>query len=181
MKTTYTDSKGSVSTQIQNFPSEDGNSYLLMEIDGVLFRGYSFDNFEVVDYEAYSVEQLERFTFNKCKVYQSEKLIYELCSCRIDLSIPIIIIIKESNQDELATLLNVSLELGIPSSNGGIDYESAIFSLYLEQEYFQYEGDDFEVGLERLKKAIGATHYFKNCYGCLYADYSPYGLGFFNH
>jgi hypothetical protein len=102
-----------------------------------------------------------------------------LCNCKLDVTIPVIVIIK-STLEELATLLNFSLELGIPSKNGGIDYESAIFSLPLEQEYFQQEGDDFEVGLDGLKKAIGATYHFKNCYGCLYADYSPYGLGFFS-
>jgi hypothetical protein len=179
MKTTYIDSKGSVSTQIRNFPSEDGTSYLLMEIEGILFRGSSFDDFEVLDYGTYSAKQLERFTFNKYIGYYSKKDIYDLCNCKLEVSIPIIII-KKSNQEELETVLNFSLELGAPSANGGIDSESAVFSLHLEQEYFQQEGDDFEMGLDGLKKTIATTHHFKNCYGCLYADYSPYGLGFFN-
>jgi hypothetical protein len=179
MITTYTDAVGSVATQIQNFPSEDGNSYLLMEIEGVLFRGNSFDDFEVLDYDTYSTEQLERFTFNKHLAYQSKATIYDLCNCKLEVKIPIVII-KKSTQEELESVLNLSLELGSPSANGGIDHESAIFSLHLEQEYFQQEGDVFEVGLDGLKKAIGANYHFKNCYGCLYADYSPYGLGFFN-
>lgn len=179
MKTTYSDSTGSVFTTIQNFPSEDGSSYLLMEIEGVLFRGSSFDDFEVVNYETYSVEQLQRFTFNKYVGYQSKADTYDLCNCRLDVVIPVIIIRKQY-QEELETSLNVSLELGAPSANNCIDYESAVFSLHLDQEYFQHEGEDFEVGLEGLKKAIGTTHHFKNCFGCFYADYSPFGLGFFN-
>lgn len=179
MTTTYIDSTGLVATQIQNFHSEEGNSYLLMEIEGVRFRGNSFDDFEVVDYESYSTEQLARFTFNKHSGSHPKSDIYELCNCRLEVIIPVVII-KKSSLEELETALHFSLELGIPNNNGGIDYESAIFSLHLEQEYFQQEGDVFEVGLDGLKKSIEAAYHFKNCYGCLYADYSPYGLGFFN-
>lgn len=179
MKTTYSDSIGSIQTEIKNYPSEDGSSYLLLNIDGVLFKGSSFDDFEVVDYNTYSAKQLERFTFNKYPAYQAQTVTYDLCNCKLDISIPIIII-RKSNQEELATLLHFSLELGAPQKNNSIDYESAIFSLHLEQVYFQHEAEDFEGGLDGLKNKISFDYHFKNCYGCLYADYSPYGLGFFN-
>lgn len=179
MKTTYTDSKGSVLTAIKNHPSEDGSSYLLLDIDGVLFKGSSFDDFEVINHDTYSSQQLERFTFNEYPAYQSQAATYDLCNCKLDVEIPCIII-RKSNQEELPTLLHLSLELGPPSKNNSIEYESAIFSLHLEQAYFQHEAAYFEDGLDGLKNAMGSNYHFKNCYGCLYADYSPYGLGFFN-
>jgi hypothetical protein len=181
MTITYTDSSGSVSTQVENFPSENGSSHLWMEIEGVSFSGVSFDDFHVDSYKKHAAEKLERFTFNEYINSTNPELdTYYLCNCRLDISIPVTVI-KTNTQEEFASVLNVSLELGLPSTHGALDYESAIFSLHLEQEYFQgSESADFEEGLDHLRSAMGKKYHFKNCYGCLYSDYSPYGHGFFN-
>ncbi|MEO1260422.1 MAG: hypothetical protein AAFZ15_16615, partial [Bacteroidota bacterium] len=36
-------------------------------------------------------------------------------------------------------------------------------------------GDSFEELFDNLKETIKETHLLRNCYGCNYSDYSPYG------
>lgn len=175
-KTTYIDDVGKVDTFIINsFPSEEDFD-LTLEIDGIKFMGHFFDDFVLIEPERYNKEELERFTFNigKCEGSQT----FELCNCQLNFEIPITLIDKKTNC-KVGSIIKVELELGKPADHGGIDSEKAGFLLPINGEAFSSEADMFEIGLDKLKSQIDNIHHFKNCYGCLYSDYNPFGNGFF--
>ena len=149
-----------------------------MEIEGVKFKGTSFDDFRLVEPSSYSANKLERFTFNKGKIEKPEEYVYVLCNCIITFETLVKVIVK---LDEKTTkeILTVTLKLGKPATNGGIDYENATFQISIGKEKFSSEGDVFEIGLEKIQQQFKNKYHFKNCFGCLYSDYSPYGNGFF--
>lgn len=174
----YTDKKGSVNTIILNKFNEDSNFCLFLEINGVNFQGSSFDDFEIIDKENYSSAQLKRFTLNKLNYHNSEDFVLELCNCTLEILIPVQII-EINNNKVLQIELKMELKLGKPKENGGIDFEHAIFCLRIENEQFKSEDDMIETGLENLQNQFESKYAFKNCFGCLYSDYSPYGNEFF--
>jgi len=175
----YTDTEGSVQTEIINDSNENGHNYMSMTIDGIEFQGRSFDDFEILNINNYSKKQLERFTLNRVPYYkQPDKFSAELCNCTLQFDIPVIIIDIKAKK-EISKLLSVSLSLGKPASNGGIDYEMANFQMTIENQTYKSQGDVFEDALDILKRELGNNLKFKNCYGCLYSDFSPYGVGFF--
>ncbi len=174
----YKDQSGQLKCTIENSFDEEKRFPLFMELGGIKFLGSSFDDFELAEPQKYADKQLNRFTFNKIKVWGSEKHIFELCNCELNLEIPIELIDREANTIIDAKLL-VNLKLGKPASNGGIDYENAIFEINLKGENYSSEGDLFEVALVKLQNQFDDKYHFKNCFGCLYSDYSPLGNGFF--
>lgn len=177
MKAIYKDAIGEIHTQIINQPTESGKNLLSMQLNGVRFEGYSFDDFNVVNPSNYSSQQLARFY---CNNYMTYDLDYkELCNCTLSVWIPIVLI-HTINQKTTPTLLKMSLRLGAPTKNGGIDYEMASFRLTIKDRIYESKGEDFEIGLDQLFEQLASSYHFKNCYGCLYSDYSPYGVGFFN-
>jgi len=176
--TKYTDSAGSIYTGIINEFNEETNFCLFLNIDGVKFQGSSFDDFELIERKDYTPTQLQRFTLNKLKYHNSEDFEFELCNCTIEVLFPIQLTELKSNKI-LEESLKMQLKLGKPKSNGGIDFENAIFSLSINNKQFKSEADMMEAGLEILQKQFEGKYAFKNCFGCLYSDYSPYGNGFF--
>lgn len=176
MKTTYTDSTGSILTEIHNQPSEEDRSAMFMELNGLIFEGSSFDDFELIS-ESYSESQVNRFPLRKIKYRNSDNESYELCDYSLEFDIPTILIDSEQNKEE-DNILKVLLELGKPTTNGGLDHQMATFQITINQTTYSNTGGYFEDGLDALKEKI-APYKFKNCFGCLYADYSPYGQGFF--
>lgn len=169
MNTTYTDQSGSIKTTITNTFQEGESGQLFMNLDGVHFEGCSFDDFELVNPSSYSPEQLQRFTLNPS--------FQELCNCTLEFVIPTVIINKK--QEEILCDLVVCLQLGKPSANGGIDAEMATFKLLVDNKTYEGQGGFFEMGLDAIKKGLDDDYKIKTCYGCQYADYSPYGQGFF--
>ncbi len=177
-KTKYTDSSGTVNTKIENGFNEESNFCLLLDISDVKFQGSSFDDFELIDKKAFSPTQLQRFTLNKLKYHNSEDFEFELCNCRLEVLIPVEII--ETNNCKVSKLeLRMELKLGKPKSNGGIDFENATFSINIHNTQYSSAADMMEEGLENLQNQFDDKYAFKNCFGCLYSDYSPYGSGFF--
>lgn len=174
----YKDALGQIEINIENRFDESSVHCLFVEIEGVRFKGSSFDDFQLYEAEKYTSEQLNRFTFNKVNIYQSDDFIFELCNCELEFNIPAVLIDYEKNAP-FETALNIHLKLGKPKSNGGIDYEQANFQLSINGKSFSADGDLFETGLEQLHKQFNDQYHFKNCFGCLYSDYSPYGNGFF--
>lgn len=177
-KTTYKDAKGIVDTQILNEFEEDNPFSLKMSINDVDFMGSSFDDFELLDKDKYNSEHLERFTLNKIKIYNSEEFVLELCNCMLNIEIPLKLI-KVSDNNILETLLKINLELGKPVENRGIEYELGEFVIKIEGDKYVAKADMFEDAFDDLKKQFNDKYAFKNCYGCMYGDYSPYGNGFF--
>ncbi|RLD74954.1 MAG: hypothetical protein DRJ10_16165 [Bacteroidetes bacterium] len=176
--TKYTDNTGSVNTEIINEFNEESNFCLFLDINGVKFQGSSFDDFELIDKQNYAPTQMQRFTLNKLKYHNSDEFELELCNCTLEVLIPVKIIEKR-NKKELDLILNMELSLGKPKNNGGIDFENAIFSLSINNKQYKSESDMMEEGLENLQKQFDGKYAFKNCFGCLYSDYSPFGNGFF--
>jgi len=176
--TKYTDNTGSVQTKIVNEFNEESNFCLFLDVNGVQFQGSSFDDFELIERKNYSPTQLQRFTLNKIKYHKSEDFEFELCNCTLEVLIPVQVIEINSNK-ALQIEFKMELKLGKPKSNGGIDFENAIFSLSINNTQFKSKADMMEEGLENLQKQFDGKYAFKNCFGCLYSDYSPYGNGFF--
>lgn len=178
--TVYKDTQGELLTVIENNFNKKTPFPLSMKLNGVQFQGFSFDDFELVNPENYPEEVLSRFTLNKLRVWKSDKSIFELCNCILSFQIPIVLI---DIQDNTTThnKISIELQLGKPSKNGGIDYENAIFKIVVNNENYISEGDVFEDALVELQNQFKGNYHFKNCFGCLYSDYSPYGNGFFGN
>jgi hypothetical protein len=82
--TIYIDSEGSVQTEIINHPNRNGLNYMSLIIDGIQFQGSSFDDFELLNINNYSKDQLKRFTLNRIPYYnQPQKLSADLCNCTL--------------------------------------------------------------------------------------------------
>ncbi len=172
----YTDNSGSVSSELLLICK---NEWLYsLTIDGVEFLGQRLDDFDLMDESDYSEEQLKRFTLNRVPFHDSDKFSADLCNCSLNFEFPLTII-EVATQKELTTTLTVLLKLGKPASNGGIEEETATFQIKIGLKTYKSEGDLFEDALDILKEKMGENYKFKNCYGCLYSDYSPYGNGFF--
>jgi len=57
----------------------------------------------------------------------------------------------------------------------------ASFSIEINGQIFSTEKKDwlFENGMDDLKKKLPEAYKFKNCYGCMFSDYSVYGQHFY--
>ena len=176
--TIYSDKKGTVETVIHNSFSESGTNCLSMEIDGVRFKGSSFDDFELIKSSDYIESQLKRFTFNKVPILQSNESAKVLCNCSLKVHMPQIILHSE-NEVEIEAVLHMDLFMGKPSAKGGLTKILAKFSLTFNNEMFTSNSDYFETAFLQLQKEMLPTFKFKNCFSCHYSDYSPLRSGFF--
>jgi hypothetical protein len=177
--TIYTDKSGRVKTTMHNLFSETGTECLEVVIDEIHFIGSSFDTLELGAPENYTKEQLERFTFNKVPVSGTQEFVWELCNCRLEFHIPQTII-NLDEENEISADLIVILNLGKPSSNGGISNLKAQFALTVAKNKFTNESDSFESAFSQIQKEMLPEFRFKNCFSCHYSDYSPAGSGFFS-
>jgi len=175
----YKDHQGEIKTEIENSFDEIIALPLSLNLNGVHFQSSSFDDFELINPGKYDKNQLDRFTFNQVKVWESDEYVLVLCNYELKFEIPILLIDKLNN-NLVSTNLFVNLKLGKPRPNNrGIDYENASFKIELNGETYSSEGDVFEDPLVEIEQQISNKYHFKNCFGCLYSDYSPYGNGFF--
>ena len=160
---TYSDARGSAPITIAN----DGET-LRTEIRGVEFVSDDFDALSPV--EDMPPEKLSSFTLNR----------RELCACVFTLEIPVPIV---AHRSELQGKLHVTLELGSPSANGGIDHERLQLVLTYAQERVVSSGESgwFEDELLDIQKQLHEDAFIKACINCLYSDYTPYGHGLFGH
>jgi len=174
----YSDQNGKIKAEIENKFNEETSFSLFLNLDGIMFQGSSFDDFELINPKNYSKKQLNRFTLNKVKVWQSEKYVLELCNCELSFDIPLLLINIQNNTTIITNLL-IDLKLGKPATNGGIESENAVFKIAIEGIIYTSEGDVFEDPLIELQNQFVGKYHFKSCFGCLYSDYSSYGNGFF--
>ncbi len=174
----YSDKFGIVHTAIQNNFCEHGTSCLEMEIEGVHFKGSSLDDFELVLKPENSEEQLKRFTFNKFAQIESDKSIWVLCNCNLEIHFAQQVTDIE-NENEIDTILIVDLQLGKPLKSGAISNLKAFLKIEIKDEQFTSEFDYFEPAILQLQKEMMPRYLIKNCFSCHYSDYSPYGNGFY--
>lgn len=135
------------------------------------FKGRNFDDFELDDYEKFTPEQLKRFIFKSYNVYQSDKKIYELKNFILSFSIPVTILDLETKQTSNSALF---IKLDIST----VDNDTRIFlKLVYNNKEFLGTSSLFEGAAEQLNKKIDGKFIIKNCFWCLYSDYSVYGQG----
>jgi dihydroneopterin aldolase len=170
----YKDSSGSTNIIIEN-----NFENLSVEIDGVKFIGTEFSDFSIPETLNYSQKQLERFTFSGVAVYGAKTLKKSLCNCSFNITIPQIIINSETNQNfEINVNLNYTLGNENPI-NKGLDYENMILSFRMERKEYVGESGYIETVFEQIQEQLGESYSFKNCFSCMYGDYSVYGQSAF--
>ncbi|RLD64167.1 MAG: hypothetical protein DRI95_10855 [Bacteroidetes bacterium] len=177
-KTRYTDKFGSVDTNIVNDFQEGNAGCLRLEIDGVKFKGTSFDDFILIDKEKHTKEELKRFAFAQLNIYGSDNYVFSLCDCALEFSIPMILF-KKNNKGTTSATLDVQLSLGRALNKGAVEFEEAGFSLKFDDKNLESNRDYFETGFLDIKNKINGELTLKNCFTCLYSDYHPIGNSFF--
>lgn len=165
----YQDDDGIVPIIIEN-----DFKVLKTEIDGLVFEGCEFSDFTLIGKEKYNVEQLQRFSFWQCSSGDI------LCNCSFEVIIPQAILDIEKNTRQIIDL-NVKYALGKPrpEPRGGLEFETIQISFELNQVKYEASGDYIESVFDQLKNQLGEQYKFKNCYGCMYGDYSVYGQSAF--
>ena len=158
---TYSDDHGLEVIEITN----DGDE-LRLRVRDVEFYGSDFDGLEPEESTAPTL--LEQFTLNH----------RDLCACTLSWKMPITILEQGSEQHGH---LDVTLLLGPPAPNGGIDREELSLTLRYDNHCIESSGTSgwFEDELASIASQLPSGASMKNCFGCLYADYSPYGHGLF--
>lgn len=172
----YKDSVGMREIEIEN----DFNT-LVMEIDGVVFSGSEFDDLSVDDKLKYTEQQLTRFTFFQTPQYQTKKVSETLCNCSFEIIVPQIIIDK-SNNDHFLSDLKIEVFLGNArkgNPGSGIEFETVTLSLTIAGKIYAGTSELFEGSFDQIRDQLQDKYQLKNCYGCMYADYSVYGQGTF--
>jgi len=167
----YSDKFGTTEIVIEN-----DFKTLTFEVDGVMFRGSEFSDFSVVDKTKYSIRQLERFTFYSTPIYQSEEVVSELCDCTITLTTPQAIIDIEENI-VFYTDMQIECLLGkeLPKPKGELESEKVNVTIKIKDKVYSESSDLIEIALDKINRQIGDKYKFRNCYGCMYGDYSVYG------
>jgi hypothetical protein len=158
---TYSDKRGAEETKVVNDARE-----LKLPLRGVMFAGRSFDTLD--PQPGVDSSLLKSFTLHHGS----------LCSCQIDCEMPLPIFCK--NSTTWATL-GVSLILGEPASNGGLDRCDLTLSLKWEGREYKSNGRSgwFENELLELENSLPGGARLKACISCTFSGYSPYGQGLF--
>lgn len=135
------------------------------------FVGRYFDDFELEGYESFTPEQLKRFTFKPVDVYQSDKKVYELKNFSLSFNVPVTVLELKTKQTAQSNLF-INLHINF------IDNETKICLRisYNGQEYAG-AGSLFELAANQINNQIKGEFTIKNCFWCLYADYSVFGQG----
>jgi len=168
-KGTYTDDSGTIDIVVAN-----DFSTLSCEIDGIQFSGGQFSDFETNN--KYTAEELGRFTFCEIPIYNSDRSIKILCNCAFTIIIPQLIIDKSSNTT-FDVVLKLEYSLGKPRGlpGEGIEHEYIKASFIIAGQNFEGTGDYVEDVFDKISKQFNDKYQFKNCYGCMFGDYSVYG------
>ena len=150
--------------------------YLKFELDEFKFVGTSFDDFELLNYENYSKSELKRFSFNKIRC--GNGFAYELCDCKLTVSIPTQIKDVETGK-VLKENLEMKVEIGKSIGNGMTEDVKVSLNLKILSNSYSAINYDFEDGANEIISQIKPKYKFNNCFGCNFSDYSPYGKAIF--
>ncbi|WP_075342065.1 DUF6304 family protein [Tenacibaculum agarivorans] len=170
-KGVYRDKKGSHQIKIYN-----DYEFLSFQLGQFKFEGTSIDDFELLDYDKYSSEELERFSFNKIRC--GDGFSYEICDYDLTLIIPIQLI--EGITSEVKTLdLKIFSKCGKALRSGAIDKYELCLEITINKIKYTGQGDLFEIAANDLIKNLKGKYRFNNCFGCSFSDYSVYGQNTF--
>ncbi|MCS6822741.1 MAG: DUF6304 family protein [Cytophagaceae bacterium] len=172
---TYTDNFGTTPIVVEN-----NNQKLYTEIDGVKFSAYDFFEFVVDDKSNYTPQQLNRFTFSKTLIHRSNTVEERLSNCVFEIFVPQVIIDK-TNVSEVYTELKIEYASGETRFKAADEMHDKKIKLSLKIEGHTFEGKSelFELALDQIRSQFDDKYHFKNCYGCMYGDYSVYGQNSF--
>lgn len=157
----YRDARGQETSRIEN----DGKT-LTTWLRGVCFSGEDFDSLSPA--EDSKGDHLQEFDLHQeC-----------LCCCKLVVTIPTIIVERSS---ELSLDLEVIIELGTPTPEGGLESEDVSIRLLHPKGEVKSSGTSgwFENELLDIQRGLPEGSRLKNCIGCAYSDYSPFGHGLF--
>ncbi len=173
-KGTYTDKFG-----IQKIEIFNDFKNLSLKIDNVKFAGSEFSDLTVVNLSEYSENQLSRFEFLSIPIEGISKKLLTLCDCSFNITIQQTIINLQDKSTFDANLI-VNYTLGKPrKNNNGLDFEQVKLSLIINEIEYKGKADFFEIAFDQIQKQFKKNYHFKNCYGCMFGDYSIYGQSSF--
>jgi hypothetical protein len=160
-RTTYSDRHGVEATTIHN----DG-AKLTLTLRGVLFSGPEFDSLEPDP--GSNSQLLSQFSLANGS----------LCECFIECEIPLPVVVDDRT---VSGLVVVELKLGSQAAHGGLDEETLLLSLHLDEKVYRSAGKSgwFEDELLDLQATLPDGTYLKACINCGLSDYSPGGHGSF--
>lgn len=155
----FTDAVGSTEALISN----DG-ARVHLRVLGVRFAGAWLDDFAPVGNEPVP---------GRLRLHRGD-----LCDYRLEFRVPMTV---REGADDVATALDVCVELGPPTERGGLSHEWVQLRLSFDgaEEYTTRRHDLFETALDEVREHLGAGSLLKCCFGCDFSDYSPYGNGMF--
>jgi hypothetical protein len=172
---TYSDDIGTTSIIIEN-----DFQNLSTEIDGVKFVGSEFSSMAIINKSIHSEEQLERFTLYPTSIFNTDIIEETLFNCSFEFSVSQTIIDKTKNIESIYPL-TIEYTLGKERSKPkrGLEFEKVRLRLSIGQLEFEGTGDFFEIAFDQIQKQFDDKYCFKNCYGCMYGDYSYAGQSSF--
>jgi hypothetical protein len=172
---TYTDNFGTTDIVIEN-----DFDYLYTEIDGVKFLGSEFSDLFIVDKGNYTKEQLKRFTLSSITILNKNIIEEALCNCSFKIVVPQLMIHKING---LAFYSDLKIEYFLgnvrPKPRGGLDEEKVNLSIIIEEKEYLGTSDYMEGAFDQIRVEFKEKYQFKNCYGCMFGDYSVYGQSSF--
>jgi hypothetical protein len=165
-KGTYQDQFGTEEVTIINDFEE-----ISFKLGDFNFVGRHFDDFELDGYENFTPKQLERFTFTPIDIYQTDKKAYLLKNFVLAFTIPTTIL-NLKNKVTINSALFIKLDIHT------VDNDSRIFlKIVYNGVDFSATSSLFEGAADQINKQISGEFVVKNCFWCLYSDYSVYGQG----
>lgn len=194
-KVRYKDNNYDIDTYIENnYNKEKIPDSLTMTIDGIKFCGMSFSDFEV--YDENSIEDAkEKFKVLKWggatqvgKTVIKNRYVHWLQDYYLEVEIPVKLINIEDDSD-ISAIIHFAYQMKEDVEKSRSCYHldnEVIYSNKVECIFFQLEASgivckceyldlDFETSLLQICNKIKEKYLLKCCFGCLYADYSPYG------
>lgn len=164
---TFTNKSGTYSVEIIN----DFENFHV-EIAQFKFLGNDLEGLALEDQSELSSAQ-KLFDLEKIKVSYAngqEDYDYELTNFVLQLKIPQILI-EMFSKKELEIVMDFHFELKE-------DFEEATVSFDINGQHFEGKNGLMEVVLDQIQRQFKGKYRFKNCYGCLYGDYSAFGQEF---
>ncbi len=151
---------------------------LSFKMEGIEFSGSEFSDFSTKDEISDKIK--DDFEFWEIPILGQDKVQRTLCDCSFNIFVPQIIIASES-QNEFECVLTINYILGKerPKPKGGLEEERVDLSIIVNGQEYKGSGDFFEIALDKINAEFNGKYTFKNCYGCLFSDYSIYGQNSF--
>lgn len=140
-----------------------------MTIGKFRFEAADLDGFELLNRDDFSPQELLAFGFNPEAVANPHATL-ELSQFQLSVTIPQLLINTENQ-----TVIRVDLQLDLQLTS---TEQLATVSLSIDDSHYQASSDFAEIIFDQLQQQFQGKYRLKNCYGCLYGDYSIYGQGF---